>query len=202
MSEFMLSTLRGSVVYLATPYSSWSDDQMELRWQRVTAFASVLETVGITTFSPVTQNRSVAQVGAMCEGWDTWKTSCLRLLDRCDALLLLPCYDNPIAAWTSVGVQTEIEHALSHDKSCWVWSPARKRISWTDHHQAAHEDWLKSRSLLSRSSDQDVKWSEGDPRSTPQPEQQAGSETSQPGYTLTPKGLSALKAQRESESSS
>lgn len=181
-----LAELRAGTVYLATPYSSRDPALMEHRWRAVSAFAAMLETNGITTISPVTQNRMVAQIGCIPEDWETWKTSCLRLLASSDIMLILPCAVEEGAIWRSTGVQSEIHRAHQLRMTACIWDWSWKRFSWTSLHQEKHEAWLQYRSIPIPSSDRAPGWSTEGLASTPpatppdgRSESGSGSETSQ-----------------------
>jgi hypothetical protein len=91
-------------IYLACPYSRYSDIERELVFQNVNKIASDLIRAGLTVFSPISHSHSIAKYGLPKE-WHYWDKFDIEMLSICKVMVIY-CYPD----WeNSQGIQKEIE---------------------------------------------------------------------------------------------
>ena len=104
------------MLYIAAPYSKLGDGQKHDVMRIVSDWAIELARKHVLCYSPLTYS-SYMQLAEEIAYHNTiddayWRTHGLKMLSGCDALLVLQ-----IQGWEeSVGVQAEIEHAMSEGK--------------------------------------------------------------------------------------
>lgn len=101
-------------VYLAIPYSAISKHLEEERFIIATRLAGRLIENGVNCYSPITNSHPIRifNCNPMLGDWQTWGEIDREMIDWCDIVYVI-C----IRGWRdSVGVNEEIEHALSTGK--------------------------------------------------------------------------------------
>ena len=95
-----------TLVYLACPYSDPDPNIKQQRYMMANKVAAELLSQGILIFSPLTYSITLSQAGCH-QGWVNWKDFDLKMLSKCDRLLVLK-----LPGWeSSRGVAEEITHA-------------------------------------------------------------------------------------------
>lgn len=104
-----MNHLIGKLCYLATPYSHKSPIIQEDRFIYACKLAGYLIMRGVHAFSPIAHSHPINIYGHIGGGWKVWKDYDLKMLSRCDILLVaeMPEWEK------SVGMQAEIDYALA-----------------------------------------------------------------------------------------
>jgi Domain of unknown function (DUF1937). len=119
------------VLYLAVPYSHPRKTTREARFRQANEAAAWLMRQGYRVISPISMGHPVAEAGPLSGGFETWRNTCLHLLDAADALCVLRV---PGVA-ESIGVATEYRHAVRRGLPVSVLTPIGK--SYNIQHNAA-----------------------------------------------------------------
>lgn len=98
-------------IYLACPYSRYSDIEREFIFQNVNKIASDLIRAGLTVFSPISHSHPIAKYG-LPKDWHYWDKFDIEMLSICKVMVIY-CYPD----WgNSQGIQKEIEIAIDMNK--------------------------------------------------------------------------------------
>lgn len=101
-------------IYLASPYSHELAAIREHRFQAVSKVAALLmaDNSNLIIFSPIAHSHTIAVVGGLDGSWEKWAEFDLRMINACDALLLLQ-----ISGWqSSKGMRAEVDYAVDKGK--------------------------------------------------------------------------------------
>ena len=122
---------RSHLLYLAAPYSDPNPVIRLSRYHEANIAAANLMAAGYGVISPLSMGVTIA---ASCPGklgtdWEVWKDTCLRMLERCNAICILP-----LPGWEkSIGVQAALEYARALGLAiCFASFPAEDQVILTD----------------------------------------------------------------------
>ena len=97
------------MIYLASPYSHEDKKVEQQRFDAACEAAACFVNKGIKVFSPIAHSHQLTSHGARGD-WEYWKEFDLGMINVCDSMYVLT-----LDGWRdSVGVQAEIDYALSH----------------------------------------------------------------------------------------
>jgi hypothetical protein len=84
------NTKRGTLVYLATPYSHPQDPTVcAKRFEEVNRAASVLMRRGLHIYSPISHTHPIALAGGLPGDWEYWNSYCRAILNVCGSMIVL-----------------------------------------------------------------------------------------------------------------
>ena len=101
--------MTGSLIYIASPYTTDDNELLEKRFEAVCASCAVLMNDDLHVFSPIAHGHSISKHGDIPTDWVYWKTICEMMIDRCQRFIVVT-----LDGWDkSVGVLAEIKYAES-----------------------------------------------------------------------------------------
>lgn len=109
-------------IYLAAPYTHSDPVIRNSRAELANWAAAELMQAGLEVFSPITHGHAIANhlPPSVAHDHDFWMRQCLPMVERADALVILP-----LSGWnTSSGIAREIAHAGQHGTKVFLWDKA------------------------------------------------------------------------------
>jgi nucleoside 2-deoxyribosyltransferase len=99
-------------IYLAIPYTGMEESSYE---QVTKATAEIISSFGVNVLSPITHSHPLTKYG-LKGTWDFWQKIDFQFIEWCDEVWILIPKEGVQKVKDSVGVQSEIEYAITLGK--------------------------------------------------------------------------------------
>jgi len=116
-----------SIIYLASPYSAPTKDQMNVRFRTINSVAAKLLILGKHIIAPISMSHAIVELQdinkrvRLPSGWGFWQGPDKALIEVSDQLWVADLY-----GWEdSEGVTAEIKYAKELDLPCYLLDTAR-----------------------------------------------------------------------------
>lgn len=128
----IVSTRYDRLWYVASPYTSTSEEEEHMRYAAVCDAADNLMSQGYLVYSPIAQTVPMAKYGrpesASKTLWDDWKEFDEAFIRKCDGILVLQ-----LEGWKeSVGVTAELHYALELNMDIMGVDPVSHKVGYID----------------------------------------------------------------------